>query len=194
MLGQGLFDEPSACIRDYNRCTKFGRQDQKQACQQFLLEWTNDTRRAEKDADELLPEFRDWLYGEPSPVDDPTREECLAEAFGRRGFAVESHTSHHDFLAAQSPELQAEELRRSKQRLEEELGRGVEHLAYPFGFPGCFDEVTKRAAREARYTAAFEMGDRYAGSARDPYEIPRFGISRAMPAWRLELILSGLFF
>jgi hypothetical protein len=83
MLGQGLFDEPSNCIRDYKRCIRLGKRDQKQACQAFLLEWGNDTRRAERSAkrDGTLPFFRDWLHGDPSPVDEPTRDECLATAF-----------------------------------------------------------------------------------------------------------------
>jgi hypothetical protein len=82
MLGQGLFDEPSNCFRDYKRCIVRGKRDQKQACQQFLLEWGNDTRRAVRDADEALPLFLNWLHGEePNPIDDPTRDECLDEAF-----------------------------------------------------------------------------------------------------------------
>ena len=81
MHGHGIFDKPSTCIHDYSRCIKFGKQDQKQACIQFLLEWGNDTRRAEKDADEILPLFRDWLHGDTSRVDDPTSDECLGPAF-----------------------------------------------------------------------------------------------------------------
>jgi hypothetical protein len=81
MTGQGIFDEPSNCIRDYTRCIKYGKRDQKQACKAFLLEWGNDTRRAQRDADELLPLFRNWLHGDTSHVDDPTSEECLNTAF-----------------------------------------------------------------------------------------------------------------
>jgi len=32
-------DDPSACIRDYKRCTRVGKSDQKQACTSFLNEW-----------------------------------------------------------------------------------------------------------------------------------------------------------
>ncbi len=111
----------------------------------------------------------------------------------RRGFAVESHTLNHYYLSAQTQELQGRELRESRARLEAELGRPVEHLAYPFGDPGSFDRTSKAQAKAAGYTAAFAFRDRYAEQAHDPYEIPRFGISRDLPSWKLELILSGLY-
>jgi hypothetical protein len=83
MLGQGIFDEPSNCIRDYKRCIRLGKRNQRQGCKEFLLEWGNDTRRAEKSAkrEGILPLFRDWLHGDSSRVDDPTSEECLEPAF-----------------------------------------------------------------------------------------------------------------
>ena len=77
LLGQGLFDEPSACIRDYKRCSKVGTRDQVQACRTFLSEFLNDTRRAEKDAarEGVLTEFVDWYNGATTE-----REECLDPA------------------------------------------------------------------------------------------------------------------
>lgn len=109
----------------------------------------------------------------------------------RRGFTVESHSMNHYYLAAQTPELQAEELRRSKARLEAELGRPAKLLAYPFGDPGSFDRTSRTLAQKAGYTAAFALGGRYADPARDVYAIPRFGIPRPTKTWELKLILSG---
>ncbi len=109
----------------------------------------------------------------------------------RRGFAVESHSLNHYYLSAQTQELQARELGESRARLEAELGRPVELLAYPFGDPRSFDRTSQALARGAGYTAAFALGGRYADPARDVYAIPRFGISGQTPAWQLRLILSG---
>ena len=109
----------------------------------------------------------------------------------RRGFAVESHSMNHYYLSAQTPELQAAEISQSKARLEAELGRPVELLAYPFGDPGSFDQTSRTLARGAGYTAAFALGGHYADPANDAYAIPRFGISRRTAAWELRLILSG---
>jgi hypothetical protein len=83
MFGQGIIDEPSNCIRDYQRCIRFGKRNQEQGCAEFLLEWGNDTRRAEKSAkrDDILPSFRDWLHGDETIVADPTSQECLSPAF-----------------------------------------------------------------------------------------------------------------
>jgi hypothetical protein len=82
MLGQGLFDEPSNCIRDYGRCSKFGKRDQRQGCNAFLLEWGNDTRRAERSADfhDVEEGFLAFIFG-----DSPERDECLdgAQALAR---------------------------------------------------------------------------------------------------------------
>ncbi len=109
----------------------------------------------------------------------------------RRGFAVESHSLNHYYLSAQTLELQAQELRQSRARLEAELDRPAELLAYPFGDPASFDRTSRTLAREAGYTAAFALGGRYTDQARDAWAIPRFGMSRQTPAWQLELILSG---
>jgi hypothetical protein len=98
MLGQGIFDKPSICFRDYKRCIRIGTRDQKQACQAFLLEWGNDTRRAERSAkrDGILSLFRDWLHGDTTIVDDPTSEECLAAAFFVSDVCTDKETGQPD--------------------------------------------------------------------------------------------------
>lgn len=129
------------------------------------------------------------------------RRRCAAELLSwdglRRlrdlGFSIGSHGLDHYFLAAQTEERQEREIVESKRRLEQELETPVEHLAYPFGFPACFDATTKRLARAAGYGAAFTCGDRYANEGADRFETPRFAISRHTPSWRLELIVSGAY-
>jgi hypothetical protein len=74
----GLFQrDPVKCIRDYSQCINFGENDQRQACQAFLLEFGNDTRRALRSADrqDVEEEFLLWLNG-----DSTGRNECLNPA------------------------------------------------------------------------------------------------------------------
>jgi hypothetical protein len=73
MHGFGLFNDPDRCIRGYARCIRFGKRDQKQACQAFLHEWGNDTRRGlrGRDGDDL----EDFLHG-----DSAARDACLDPA------------------------------------------------------------------------------------------------------------------
>lgn len=77
LRGQGLFDEPSNCVRDYARCVGVGERDQAQACSAFLREFLNDTRRAERSArfDNVGDEFLDWYHG-----DSASREACIQPA------------------------------------------------------------------------------------------------------------------
>jgi peptidoglycan/xylan/chitin deacetylase (PgdA/CDA1 family) len=89
------------------------------------------------------------------------------------GIAVESHTVSHPHLPSLGEEELESELRASKRRLEEELGRSCAYLAYPFG--DCDDRV-RAAARAAGYDAAFGLpGD---ATGRDPFEVFRVGVWR----------------
>jgi hypothetical protein len=60
----GIFQaDPASCINDYRGCITFGENDQRQACNEFLVEFRNDTRRAKKRADRqnVEDEFLLWL-------------------------------------------------------------------------------------------------------------------------------------
>lgn len=92
---------------------------------------------------------------------------------GDHGIAVESHTVSHPHLPSLGDEELQNELRASKRRLEEELGRGCRFLAYPFG--DCDDRV-RTAARAAGYEAAFGLpGD---PTGREPFDVFRVGVWR----------------
>jgi peptidoglycan/xylan/chitin deacetylase (PgdA/CDA1 family) len=79
----------------------------------------------------------------------------LAEA----GMAIGSHTHGHRWLAWLTQADQRFELAESKRILEERLHRPVEALAYPYGWAGTYDELTRRLAREAGYRLAFSGQD-----------------------------------
>jgi peptidoglycan/xylan/chitin deacetylase (PgdA/CDA1 family) len=71
------------------------------------------------------------------------------------GMAIGSHSHSHRNLAALPEPDQHRELAESKRVLERETGREVRALAYPFGWPGTFTDITRRLAESAGYGMAF---------------------------------------
>jgi peptidoglycan/xylan/chitin deacetylase (PgdA/CDA1 family) len=68
-----------------------------------------------------------------------------------RGFEVGSHTLAHRNLATESADAQVQDLRASKEVLENKLGTQVSVVAYPFGQADAVTDTTARAAAEAGY-------------------------------------------
>jgi peptidoglycan/xylan/chitin deacetylase (PgdA/CDA1 family) len=106
----------------------------------------------------------------------------LAEA-AAAGIEIAAHTRSHPPLD-QLPERQVrDELTTSKRWLEDETGLAVPGLAYPFGYSN--DQV-RRVAREVGYRYAYAVDNRTAGSADDPFALPRLTVRRAttLPEFR----------
>lgn len=103
-----------------------------------------------------------------------------ARALDAAGMSVGSHSVTHRNLARLGEDEQRSELVESKRILEAEMGREVTTLAYPYGWPGTFDGVTRRLAREAGYRAAFSSleGVNRPGET-DPYAVRRLGVGFA---------------
>ena len=92
--------------------------------------------------------------------------------------AIGSHTETHPILANQPLDRQRDELVRSKEILEAELGRPVRTLAYPVGGRKHFSPDTQRLAKEAGYKLAFSF---YSGINRwsefTPFDVRRSSVS-----------------
>jgi peptidoglycan/xylan/chitin deacetylase (PgdA/CDA1 family) len=94
-------------------------------------------------------------------------------------FTIESHTFWHpDFRKEKKRLAPAEytkfvdmQLKKSKARLEKEMGRPVEYLAWPFGISG--DELFV-AAGKAGYLATFTIVAKPVKKGDDPMRLPRF--------------------
>src|SRR5205807_888813 len=115
-----------------------------------------------------VPELGGELAARPEELRTMTWDELRGLA--ERGIEVGSHTVSHLHLPTLSDTALEEELRWSKQRLEDELGGPCRLLAYPFG--DC-DERVRTAARAAGYEAAFGLpGD---ATWRDPFDVFRVG-------------------
>lgn len=69
--------------------------------------------------------------------------------------SIGSHTASHRVLATLDQQIQLDELRRSKQALEENLGYEVKSLAYPVGGYQHISKQTPELAKQCGYRAAF---------------------------------------
>jgi peptidoglycan/xylan/chitin deacetylase (PgdA/CDA1 family) len=87
------------------------------------------------------------------------------------GVEVGSHTVTHPHLTRLPEAELARELRESKQRIEDELGRSCPLLAYPYGE---HDERVRAAAQDAGYEAAFALRE----PPGDPFALPRVDLYR----------------
>jgi peptidoglycan/xylan/chitin deacetylase (PgdA/CDA1 family) len=95
------------------------------------------------------------------------------EQLAAAGWEIGSHTRTHPSLTSLSDADLADELRGSKQVLEERLGRPCVSLAFPFGDT---DDRVRRAAAEAGYVAAADFPPRFVRAG--PFSWPRVGIYR----------------
>lgn len=97
-----------------------------------------------------------------------TRDEMreLLEA----GWEIESHTMTHPDLSKLNPFKLQWELEHSKQLLEQDLGRKVKFLAYPYGK---YNESVVKAARGAGYLMAFTTKAGWATEKHNPWLVNR---------------------
>ena len=93
------------------------------------------------------------------------------------GLSIGSHAHSHNQLSRLDAQSQRHELALSKQILESQLGYEIQSLAYPYGWPGTYDNATKSLAREMGYRLAFSSQpgvNRH--NSMDVYEINRIGV------------------
>ncbi len=94
---------------------------------------------------------------------DPETDKILSwQELGRlaeAGWQVGAHTLSHSRLTRLNEENQRREIRESKARIEEHLGRPVRAFAYPFGSALDYDETSVRLVREAGF--AYAVSNRY---------------------------------
>lgn len=104
--------------------------------------------------------LRRWESARPVPLMTWSQ----AEEMSRHGISFQSHTCTHPDLSRCDRRSALDELIRSRETLENRLGRPVRALAYPYGR---FDRRTGHLAEEAGYRSAWgagmTRGGRFAG-------------------------------
>jgi colanic acid/amylovoran biosynthesis glycosyltransferase len=114
----------------------------------------------------------DWVDDPPDhPLEtlDLDQLRDLVEA----GIEVGSHSHAHRVLPSLEVDACEEDLRTSREVLEELIGGPVPHLAYP---RGAHDPEVRRAARRAGYTYAFALPE--SPETVGDYALPRVGVYR----------------
>lgn len=98
-------------------------------------------------------------------------------ALAAQGFDIGCHTDTHINMAETDPQRIREELRISKQKLQQELGLAVELFAYPFGGRDQISESSIELVREAGFVSCASC---YGGTNQpmaDPFHLRRIGIA-----------------
>lgn len=101
------------------------------------------------------------------------------------GFAIGAHSVSHAVLTTLSAEEQEYELAESRRFLVERFGARVDTFAYPVGDDTHYDAVSKRAAMQAGYAAAFNFRRKARDidlSRVDRFDIDRVGAMRTSGA------------
>jgi peptidoglycan/xylan/chitin deacetylase (PgdA/CDA1 family) len=91
----------------------------------------------------------------------------------RAGIQFGSHTRSHCVLPVETVAIRSRQLLESKARIEQELGAGVAHFAYP---NGRFDGSAMQSVRECGYTAAFTTVSATANGLIDSMAVPRVSL------------------
>ena len=100
----------------------------------------------------------------------------LAEAVATGLVTIGSHTHGHTDLSAATEEVAEDEMRRSQGLIEDRLGVGCRHFAYPWGIGS---PEADRAARRLFATAALDGWRVNRAGAVDPYRLARIPILRS---------------
>jgi peptidoglycan/xylan/chitin deacetylase (PgdA/CDA1 family) len=107
------------------------------------------------------------------------------------GMEIGSHGVHHRMLAKLPPAAMREELVRSKERIERELGGEAIAMSYPVGGSDAYDDAVMDAAREAgyRFACSYLAGpERIRPESR--HELRRIPVERQMCADWFEGMLA----
>ena len=120
----------------------------------------------------LIPELRERTGGEAANLATMPWDELRDVAAS--GVEIGAHTVSHAHLPELPDAALQRELRESRERIEDELGRRCRYLAYPFGED---DERVHAAARDAGFSAAYTLS----GARRpiDLHALPRVDVYRA---------------
>lgn len=103
-----------------------------------------------------------------------------------------SHTHTHRILGRCSPEVVRDELRQSRQIIEEHLDGPCEHFCYPNGTPGDFTNATERLVREAGYRSSVTTVPGWNESGASPLGLRRLGVNNALDLQRFQLMMTGV--
>jgi peptidoglycan/xylan/chitin deacetylase (PgdA/CDA1 family) len=107
------------------------------------------------------------------------------------GMTIGAHTLSHPMLSQMSEKLAWEEISKSRDRIEAELGKVVWALAYPFGNAEAVSAREPGLAERAGFRCAFMNVED--GAAGGWFAFPRIHVSSSMALAELEAHVSGFY-
>lgn len=130
----------------------------------------------ERDRRKILDELLAWAGAEPGgrPTHRTLSANELYQMAEGKLVEVGAHTVSHPVLSALPATAQRAEIKESKARLEEILGRPVTSFAYPYGSPSDYTSETVTAVREAKFTCACSNFAGVVWRGTDHFQLPRF--------------------
>lgn len=116
----------------------------------------------------------------------------MVREMSQKGVDFGSHTQNHPYLPeVTSRERLEEEIRGSKEILEDRLGKEVSLFSYPVGG---FTEEVKEMVRKSGYMGAVTTNRGVPGKARDPYALSRIKMTESStPSWIFRVKTSGYY-
>jgi peptidoglycan/xylan/chitin deacetylase (PgdA/CDA1 family) len=104
------------------------------------------------------------------------------------GIEVASHSHSHPQLDRVPLRVVRDEVRRSRQLLEDQLGTPVAGFAYPFGY---WNQGVRSAVAAAGYSYACAVGELVVSGTDDPWTLPRLTVAAGTGAAGLASLLAG---
>jgi peptidoglycan/xylan/chitin deacetylase (PgdA/CDA1 family) len=133
------------------------------------------------------------ISGVRMPVEVATRTMLSwdeIEEMSNNGVEFGAHTHNHRKLAGLSVEETRHEITRSKNEIEERLGKRVASFAYPHGGASDFDSQTISVVRESGFECAVSTIRSMVSRGADPYRLGRVGPGFSLDS--LKVVVSGL--
>ncbi len=106
------------------------------------------------------------------------------------GIDIGGHTVSHPVLSTCTSDQQRDEIVKSKQRIEQELGQSIQVFSYPIGQPWSFTAETKRLTREAGYQFAFSFYPGYSCSGSDVHDMRRVAIEPRIQLQEVKAVVQ----
>ena len=128
--------------------------------------------------------------GTPVASRDPLSWSELATV-ASSGMAIGSHAYTHRSLGRMPADQVRDEVVRSRETLEQRLGRRVTTLAYPFGTRADYNHTVAAVCRESGYTCAFTSRHGAVRAGADPFTLPRVKVEGGESTWMFRLLCQG---
>ena len=128
------------------------------------------------------------------PCDDGSGEYLSwgeLERLAAGGVVIGSHGWTHRSLGRMGLIAARDEAVRSREVLQQRLGRRVTSLAYPYGTRADFSNATANILAETGYTIAFTSQHGAIAKGADPMELPRIKVEGGEGLWMFRLLCRG---